>query len=151
MTSSGTLIDLSDVTGLSDDALAIWNEQKSMYAGFLAGDRARTDAHIADGVTIWDSVVAPIANGMAEFNALRAARPTGDEVPRVARITAYQPIIDVWGDTAAGRHVLVVDYVDAAAPSEHIRVSAVWRRVDGEWMLVHSHEDLFPSGRLESV
>ncbi|MFT4122778.1 MAG: nuclear transport factor 2 family protein [Microbacteriaceae bacterium] len=138
-----TLIDTADLSAFSPDQLQIWDEQKAMYAGFLTGDRARTDAHIAAECTIWDSGVAALARGMVEFNALRAARSA--EGPRVRTITAHQPIIDVWGDTAAGRHVLEVDYVDAAAPPELIRVSAVWRRRAAGWMLVHSHEDLFPT------
>ncbi|WP_353807603.1 hypothetical protein [Agromyces sp. SYSU T00194] len=145
MTSPDALIDAADPSALTPEQRTIWAEQLSMYAGFLTGDRSRTDAHISDDCTIWDSVVAELANGMREFNALRAARPSGPDVPVVSRITANHPIIDVWGDTGIGRHTLVVEYANDAAPMELIRVSAAWRRrPDGAWMLVHSHEDLFP-------
>lgn len=137
-----TLIDDSDTSAFSADQLAVWNEMKSMYAGFLTGDRARTDAHMHPEITVWDTVVRDIADGLVDYNALRAARPTDPDQPRIATITCHQPIVSVWGDTAVMRHTLEADYVDDAAPHEFVRASSAWRRVGGDWMLVHSHEDV---------
>jgi hypothetical protein len=147
----GRLTDTSDTSTFSDEQLRVWEEQKAMYAGFLAGDRARTDAHIAPYVTIWDGVVAPLADGLDQFDLIRAARPVGPDAPVVSLIEARQPIVDVWGDTAAARHTLHIEYERGAAPDELIRVSTVWRSIDGEWILVHSHEDLFLSVAAEAV
>jgi ketosteroid isomerase-like protein len=36
--------------------------------------------------------------------------------------------------------VLLVDFADA--PTERIRNTSVWRKVDGRWLCVHNHEDV---------
>ena len=138
-----SIVDFADTSEFSADQLAVWNLQKGMYAGFMTGERSRTDKHLAHDVTIWDVLVEKIADGLVEYNALRAARPDPATAPKIEVIECFQPIIDVWDNTAVGRHILRARYVDDASPEEITKVSTAWRRREGEWMLVHSHEDLF--------
>ena len=49
-------------------------------------------------------------------------------------------MIDVFGDTALVRHVLLAHF--DGAPTERIRNTSVWRKVDGRWLCVHNHEDV---------
>ena len=137
--------DLADVTAFDADQHSIWAEQKEMYAGFLAGDRSRIDRRIHPDVTIWDSEAEPLARGLGDLNAIRAKRPRGAAQPVVTELLVRGPIITVYGDTAIGRHVLVVhmELPDGKVSSETMRVSSAWRRIDGEWWVVHSHEDVF--------
>jgi ketosteroid isomerase-like protein len=120
----------------------IWQAVLDMYQGFLTGDRTRIDGHIADDATVWDSEEPDLAIGKAALDEIRARRPQDDSAPKVADIQASSPVIDVWGDTAVCRHLLTVTFVDGAAPTQHVRNTGVWRRVDGRWLVFHNHEDV---------
>lgn len=136
--------DLADTSSFDADQGAIWDEQKAIYTAFLAGDRARIDRHIHPDATIWDAVTERIARGLADLDAIRATRPTGTAQPVTTRVEVDDPIIDVSGDLAVARHLLrVEEHTAAGAERQLMRVSQGWRRIDGVWHIIHSHEDLF--------
>lgn len=138
------VVDLADTTSFDSDQRAIWDEQKAIYGAFLAGDRARIDRHIHPDATIWDAVTEKIARGLADLDAIRATRPTGAAQQITTLLAVDDPIIDVSGDLAVARHLLRVERTGAdGAARELMRVSQGWRRIDGEWNIIHSHEDLF--------
>lgn len=138
------VLDATDTASFTPDQHAIWDEQKAIYAAFLAGDRARIDRNIHPDATIWDAVTETIARGLADLDAIRATRPTGGDKPVTTRLEVEDPIIDLSGDLAVARHLLRVDRHGAeGAAQELMRVSSGWRRVDGIWSIIHSHEDLF--------
>lgn len=146
MTTRGTeeVVDRTDLTSFSVDQGLIWDAQKDMYAAFLVGDRARIDRTIDPAATIWDAVTEKIARGLGELDAIRATRPTGAAARIVTSLEVEDPIIDVSGDLAVSRHVLRVTSTSPEGPRREVmRVSAGWRCVDGRWMVIHSHEDLF--------
>jgi len=129
---------------LNGEATDLWAIQLDLYQGFLTGDRARVDRHISADGTMWDSAHEPLIHGLTGLNEVRAARPTGADAPQVDDLDATEPVIDIWGDTALTRHLLTVTFSDASLPAERVRVTGVWRRVDGEWLNVHNHEDVLP-------
>lgn len=130
------------MTNESSDRAAIWAAVLDMYEGFLAGDRARIDQHIADEATIWDSEEPDLAVGKHALNEIRARRPADDTAPKVADLVASDPVIDVWGDVGLCRHLLRVRFVDDASPVQRVRNTGVWRRIAGRWQIVHNHEDV---------
>jgi ketosteroid isomerase-like protein len=109
----------------------------AIYAGFLAGDRTAIDANISPDATVWDSAHEPLLRGRADLDAIRDARPADTPVPH--DLEATDPVIDVFGDLALVRHVLLVRFADR---TERIRNTSVWRRVDGRWCCIHNHEDV---------
>jgi len=129
---------------LNGEATDLWAIQLDLYQGFLSGDRARVDRHISRDGTMWDSAHEPLIHGLTGLNEVRAARPTGAGAPQVDDLDATEPVIDIWGDTALTRHLLTVTFADPGVPAERVRVTGVWRRVDGEWLNVHNHEDVLP-------
>lgn len=138
------VVDLADTSSFDSDQRAIWDEQKAIYTAFLAGDRARIDRHIHPDATIWDAVTERIARGLGELDAIRATRPVGDAQPVTTRVEVDDPIIDVSGDLAVGRHLLrVEEHGPEGGVRQLMRVSQGWRRIDGVWHIIHSHEDLF--------
>ena len=116
----------------------VWAAVNAIYEAFLAGDRVAIDRHLSPEATIWDSEHVPLVRGKAELDAFRAARPAHGPLP--ARLDAVAPVIDVFGDVALVRHVLVVGFTDR--PEQRIRNTSVWRLVDGRWLCVHNHEDV---------
>jgi len=114
------------------DAEAVWAAVNRIYAGFTAGDRAAIDANISPEATIWDSSHEPLLRGKADLDAVRDARPAGGPTPE---LEARDPVIDVYGDIAVVRHILV-------AGEMRIRNTSVWRREPKGWLCVHNHEDV---------
>jgi ketosteroid isomerase-like protein len=121
------------------ESTEVWAAVNAIDAGFLAGDREAIDRHIAADATIWDSAHEPLVRGRDELDAVRDARPANG--PRPSRLDAVDPVIDVFGDTAVVRHVLVITFPDGA-PEQRIRNTSIWRKVDGRWLCVHNHEDV---------
>ena len=123
---------------MNTDQEAVWAAVQAIYAGFLAGDRAAIDANISPEATVWDSAHEPLVRGREQLDAVRDARPPGGPVP--SGLAAQDPVIDVFGDVALVRHVLVATF--DGLPDERIRNTSVWREVDGRWLCIHNHEDV---------
>jgi ketosteroid isomerase-like protein len=123
---------------MEGDAAEVWAAVNAIYASYLAGDREAIDANISPDATVWDSAHEPLLRGKEEMDAMRDARPSGG--PQPADLRAVDPVIDLFGDTALVRHVLLVDFADA--PSERIRNTSVWHKTGGRWLCVHNHEDV---------
>jgi ketosteroid isomerase-like protein len=122
---------------VNSDAAEVWAAVNAIYAGFLAGDRAAIDANISPDATVWDSAHEPLLRGKADLDAVRDARPADGPTP--AKLEATDPVIDVFGDMALVRHVLLAHLPDG---TERIRNTSVWRRIDGRWLCIHNHEDV---------
>jgi ketosteroid isomerase-like protein len=126
---------------------AVWAAVKAIYAAFLAGDRKEIDANISPDATVWDSAHEPLVRGRDELDAVRDARAPGGPAP--TDLDALDPVIDVFGDVALVRHVLVVRFApDAGLDDERIRNTSVWRKTGGRWLCVHNHEDVVGQERL---
>src|SRR5689334_13920035 len=104
----------------------------------MDGDRAAIDANISPDATVWDSEHEPLLRGKADLDRVRDARPSGGAKP--TSLDAVEPVIDVFGDVALVRHVLLATFADA--PQLRIRNTSVWRRTDGRWLCIHNHEDV---------
>jgi ketosteroid isomerase-like protein len=123
---------------MEGEAAAVWAAMTAVYTSYLAGDRAAIDATIAPDASMWDSAYEPLVRGKEQLDAVRDARPA--DGPQPTGLRPIDPMIDVFGDTALVRHVLLVDFADA--PAQRIRNTSVWRKVDGRWLCVHNHEDV---------
>jgi ketosteroid isomerase-like protein len=123
---------------MDSQADRIWTAVTAIYAGFLTGDREAIDSHISPVATIWDSEHEPLVRGKAELDALRDTRPA--DGPRPTSLEPTEPVIDVFGDVAVVRHVLLVTF--AGAPEQRVRNTSVWRLVGERWLCVHNHEDV---------
>jgi ketosteroid isomerase-like protein len=122
---------------MDSDAADVWAAVNAIYAGFLAGDRAAIDVNISPEATIWDSTHEPLLRGKDDLDAVRDARPADGPTP--TSLEAIDPVIDVFGDLALVRHVLLVRMPDG---TERVRNTSVWRKVDGRWRCIHNHEDV---------
>ena len=118
--------------------MEVWAAINALYRGFLAGDREAIDRHISPEATIWDSEHVPLVRGKAELDALRDTRPADGPAP--TRLDAIEPVIDVFGDVALVRHVLVAGFADGS--EQRIRNTSVWRLDGGRWLCLHNHEDV---------
>ncbi|MBB5935505.1 nuclear transport factor 2 family protein [Streptomyces zagrosensis] len=128
--------------GSATDLAAVWAVFTDMYEAYLAGDRARIDAHLDPEATVWDSATPQLLLGKPALDQVRAQRPAAERAgggPVEAGLTAYDQVIDVFGELAVCRHWLRIDYRDR--PSGLLRNTAVLRRAHGGWLITHLHED----------
>lgn len=129
---------------VGEAAQAVWAAILDIYAGFLTAVRARIDAHLHPEATLWDSEEAELIQGRAALDAARDRRPAVADAAGassvVVALDAADPVIDVWGDVALDRHWVTVRFADDAAVPQDVRVTTVWRLVDGVWLAAHNHE-----------
>jgi hypothetical protein len=126
------------------DETEVWARVRAIYDGFLLGDTDSVDALLQREVTIWDSAEFPLTRGVGQLQDLRRQRSRVPGAPTVTQLDARDPVIDVWGDTALVRHVLIVEMSDGTR--ETVRNTSVWRRTEGGWLAVHNHEDIAGGG-----
>jgi ketosteroid isomerase-like protein len=129
---------LADSGCVGSEAERVWAAVNAVYAGFLAGDREAIDRNIDPDATLWDSAHGPLIRGKAQLDAVRDARPKEGAAP--ASLDARDPVIDVFGDVALVRHLLVATFPDGS--EERIRNTSLWRNAEGRWLCVHNHEDV---------
>ncbi|MEV4135566.1 nuclear transport factor 2 family protein [Dactylosporangium sp. NPDC049742] len=110
-----------------------------MYAAFLAGDRARFDAHLDAEVTTWETHLPGPLRTRAELDEYRDSRDTAGRRPVLAEMVARAKRIDVWGDTGVARYELYCRGEDEASVT---RVTDVLRRTGAGWRIVHHHAEL---------
>ena len=129
------------------DGEAVWATVATVYAGFLTGDAGAIDTVLDEHVTIWNHDHAPLMVGVADLDAVRAARvDTPSTGPAVASLSARDVLVDGAGEVAWCRHLLDVGYADGTASTA--RVTDVLRRVDGGWRICHHHEQELPAAGL---
>jgi hypothetical protein len=137
----GPIVPAPELTGAAAD---VWAVQLDLYEGFTTKDRPRIDRHIAVDGTMWDSEYEPLIFGLAGLNEVRAMRPTGPDAVQPVALEPSDPVVTVWNDFAVSRHMLTVTFDDPATRPERVRVTGVWRLLEGEWINVHNHEDVLP-------
>lgn len=126
------------------DEAEVWARVRAIYDSFLAADTEGVDALLHPDVTIWDAAAFPLARGLGQLRDIRRRRVADPGAPTVVQIDAQDPVIDVWGDTALVRHVLIVELSDGTRQT--VRNTSVWRRAEGGWVAVHNHEDVAGGG-----
>jgi ketosteroid isomerase-like protein len=130
------------VTSAAAGAAAIAAAIDDMYDAFLAGDRRRFDGHLHAEVTTWETHLPGPLRTREQLDAYRDGRDSAGHRPRLAVLVARDKRIDVWGDTAVARYLLVARGTGERDRAESTRVTDVLRRVDGSWVIVHHHAEL---------
>jgi hypothetical protein len=122
--------------GSPADLTAVWTVITSMYRAFTTGERDRIDAFLDPEATIFDSATPALVRGRPELDRVRDSRPPAGAP---TELTAYDQVIDIFGDLAVARYWLRVD--TAAHPPELVRNTAVLLRHPTTWLIAHLHED----------
>jgi len=129
---------------------AIFRAMEEIYARTLAGEIDAVTALMHPEVTLWDSEIDALALGVPHLLSLRERQlqeplSSPDAELTLSSLDASEPYVSVWGDTALMRHRLTVRFSEAEAADIHIRNTSAWRLHDGQWLMVHNHEDVWPT------
>ncbi|MER7419513.1 nuclear transport factor 2 family protein [Micromonospora peucetia] len=123
------------------DTAAIAAGIDDMYDAFLAGDTRRFDTHLHPEVTTWETHLPGPLRTRAELDAYRAQRDSAGARPALDRLAPEELRVDVWGDVAVARYVLV-SVPAGGGQAQHSRVTDVMRRTDDGWRIAHHHAEL---------
>jgi ketosteroid isomerase-like protein len=119
---------------------------RRMFRDFMEHRPDEVEAALHPDCTIWDVFVPQLIQGREE----RARFHAQDQAQAQARgpltMSIDAPVVSVWGDTALARYYLRFRYDAPNATEGTVRISSVFRREHGRWLIVHHHEGIVPGG-----
>ena len=122
-------------------AAAIASGIDDMYVAFLDGDRRRFDSHLHDDVTVWETHVPDGLMSRNQLDDFRSRRNTAGARPQLARLEATEKRDRRVGDTGLARYELISGEDRSDNGAQRARVTDVFRRIDGRWLIVHHHAE----------
>lgn len=132
--------------GIADDKQEIERMIRATFEAFTAGNADAMKVMDHPDSTIWDLFEPELFVGTAARAAFRQKDIEQSKKRGKLTITVETPVTDVWGDVALARYYLRFRYEPPNATSGHVRISAVFRRIEGRWLRVHHHEGMVPTG-----
>ena len=113
---------------------------------FQDHDAEGTDVPFHDDGTLWDAFEPRLYAGKEqrmEFHNLDQEQ-LGARGP--ITMSLDEPMVDAWDDTAVARYHLDFSFEPPNAHAGRIRITDVFRRIDGRWVIMHHHEGIVPTG-----
>ncbi len=129
-----------------DDKQAIVRMIRDTFDGFAEGNAKAMQKMDHPDSTIWDVFQPDLVvgqDGRADFRKhdIEQSKKRGK-----LTLNVDEPVVDVWENTALARYYLRFSYTPPNPTSGHVRITAVFRRVDGRWLRMHHHEGIVPTG-----
>ncbi len=119
---------------------------RARYAAFKNDDIETLESHLHDNATVWDVFQPQLFRGRAERLAFRESDHEQMRARGALTLNIDEPVVDIFGETAIARYYLTFSYTPPNPISGHVRVTDVFRRIDGEWTIMHHHEGFVPAG-----
>ncbi|MDX2221120.1 MAG: nuclear transport factor 2 family protein [Rhodospirillaceae bacterium] len=102
--------------------------------------------HMAADATVWDVFTPHLIRGRAERDKFHADDQAQMQARGALTMTIDGMVVDAWDDTALARFYLNFKYQPPNPAEGRVRITDVFRRVNGTWKIVHHHEGLVPTG-----
>lgn len=109
-----------------------------MYAAWMDRDWDRFNTHLDPQVTAWESHLPEMIRGLDDLGRYRAER---GEPPAMKSFSADICDVDVWGETAVVRYLLVGEPLQESTPRRVARVTEVFRWNGSDWLIVRRHAE----------
>ncbi len=133
----------TDNTGTAKEIAAII---KGIFTAFEDHDPDSIEGHMHPDATVWDVFTPQMIRGIEE----RKKFHEDDQKQMLARgplsLNIEEPEVDAWEDTALACYYLNYTYQPPNAAEGRVRITDVFRRIDGKWLIVHHHEGTVPTG-----
>lgn len=129
-----------------DDRSEIVGLIQANFAAFADSDAGAMRSVDHPDATIWDVFEPALISGAQARAAFR--KRDGEQSKQRGRltITIEEPLVDAWENTALARYILRFAYEPPGAVEGLVRITDVFRRVDGRWLRIHHHEGMVPTG-----
>ncbi len=119
---------------------------KGVFRAFEDHSPDGIETYMHPDVTVWDVFTPQLIQGQEERDKFHADDQAQMQARGPLTLRIDEPVVDAWGDSAIARYYLEYDYEPPNATSGRVRITDVFRKVDGRWLIVHHHEGLVPTG-----
>lgn len=133
-----------------DDAAAVADLIRGIFRDFQNHAPAAIESRQHPDCTVWDVFIPGLIRGREELKRFHARDQAQMRTRGPLTLEVDTPLVDVWDDVALARYSVNFTYAPPNPASGRVRITTVLRRVSGQWLMVHHHEGLEPSGPPDS-
>lgn len=119
---------------------------KGIFTAFEDHDPDGIEGHMHPDSTVWDVFTPQLIRGLEEREKFHAEDQKQMQARGPLSLTVGDPEVSTWGDTALACYYLTYSYEPPNAAEGQVRITDVFRRIDGKWLIVHHHEGTVPTG-----
>jgi len=119
---------------------------KGIFNAFADHNPDGIDGHMHPDSTVWDVFTPHLIRGQAERDAFHAADQEQMQARGPLTLNVEEPVVSSWDNTAIAMYYLDYTYQPPNAASGRVRITDVFRKIEGKWMIVHHHEGTVPTG-----
>ncbi|MBL8644498.1 MAG: DUF4440 domain-containing protein [Rhodospirillaceae bacterium] len=96
--------------------------------------------------TVWDVFTPDLIRGLEERKKFHAKDQQQMQARGPLTLNVDAPVVDAWDNVAVARYYVMFSYAAPNPTAGRVRVTSVFRKIDGRWLMVHHHEGLVPTG-----
>ena len=119
---------------------------RSIFVSFQEQRPDVIETHMWSEATIWDVFTPELIQGRAERDRFHQDDQAQMQARGPLTLTLEEPVVTSWDDTAIARYCLEFRYDPPNAAAGRVRITDVFRRMEGRWQVVHHHEGMVPEG-----
>ena len=119
---------------------------RGIFTAFEDHDPDGIEGHMHPDATVWDVFTPYLIRGRKERDAFHAEDQKQMQARGPLSLSLEDPDVDVWDNTAIAKYYLNYTYQPPNAAEGRVRITDVFRRMDGQWRIVHHHEGTVPTG-----
>lgn len=119
---------------------------KGIFTAFEEHDPDGIEGRMHPDATVWDVFTPQLIRGAEERKEFHDADQKQMQARGPLSLKLEEPEVSVWADTALACYYLNYSYESPNAAEGRVRISDVFRRIDGKWLIVHHHEGTVPTG-----
>jgi len=119
---------------------------KGIFSAFENNSPGGIEEHMDPDSTVWDVFTPHLIQGTEERNKFHADDQEQMQQRGELTLKIDEPVIDVWNDTAIARYYLHYSYEPPNPAKGVVRITDVFRNINGKWLIVHHHEGAVPTG-----
>ena len=134
------------MTADTDVAQEITAIIKGIFTAFEDHDPDGIEGHMHPDATVWDVFTPHLIRGTEEREKFHADDQKQMQARGPLTLSIDEPVVDTWADTAIARYYLSYKYEPPNAAEGQVRITDVFRKINGKWMIVHHHEGAVPTG-----
>lgn len=118
---------------------------RGIFRDFMEHKPGSIEARQHDDCTVWDVFTPELIRGVEERKKFHAK----DQAQMKARgplslVVEDSIVVDAWDNTAIARYYVSFAYQPPNATEGRVRITSVFRKIEGRWLMIHHHEGLVP-------
>lgn len=129
--------------GISREITAII---KGMFTAFEDHNPDGIEGPMHPDATVWDVFTPHLIRGTEERKKFHADDQEQMQARGPLTLTIEDPEVSAWADTAIACYYINYKYEPPNAAEGQVRITNVFRKIDGKWLIVHHHEGAVPTG-----